>query len=179
MKKKIVISTILLLLLISSISYAWFTTSADIRNSFKAGTVEVKVLEPDWEDIEGAVVKKYDKNVQVQSLGSKKTYVRVRLVPEWSNPSLPVSNVSLNLVNNGDWIPHTDGYYYFKYYLTTNQITSLLLEGITFTELGPDYEGEVFTLKVVAEGVQISNDGWKQVWNLDSLPFTPDQPWND
>ncbi len=176
-KKSIVISTILMVLLISGISYAWFTSSTNIKNKFEMGTVEVRVVEPDWEDIENAVAIKYDKNVRVESLGSKRTYVRVRLVPYWSDSSLSVSNVRLNLANNSDW-KYEDGYYYFKYYLNEGEVTSLLLDSIEFTELGPEYGGERFSLKVVAEGVQISNDGWKQVWGLSQLPFNPNQPWN-
>lgn len=177
-KKSIVISTIILtILLISGASMAWFSHDSSLSNEFRMGTVEVEVVEQGFIDINGAEATTYDKNVQVRSLGSKRTYVRVRLVPHWSNPSLPVSNVELNLANESDWILHTDGYYYFKYYLNQDDITSLLLESVTFTELGPDYEGEVFTLKVVAEGVQISNDAWKKVWGLTSLPFIPGQSW--
>lgn len=177
--KSIVISTILIVLLISSVSYAWFTSNTDILNKFEMGTVNVEVLEPGFEDFEGAEeLVTYSKNVKVRSLGSKKTYVRVRLVPYWSDQSLPVSNVRFNLASNSDW-EYEDGYYYFKYYLEKGDITSLLLNSIEFTELGPEYEGKRFSLKVVAEGVQISNDGWKKVWNLSSLPFTLEQPWNE
>lgn len=180
MKKKIVIiSTMLLVVfIIAGGSMAWFLSKpSEAVNQFEMGTVKVKVVEEGFTDISEAVVTTYDKNVQVKSLGSKKTYVRVKLVPEWSEPSLPVSNVVLNLSTNGNWTAkQADGYYYFKYYLTENQITSLLLDSVTFTELGPEYQGETFTLKVVAEGVQITHEAWKDVWGLTNLPFTPEQP---
>lgn len=180
MKKKwIGVSMIILIAIMTSGgSMAWFNSRTDAINEFKLGTVEVKVVEQGFTDISNAQATIYNKNVQVQSLGSKRTYVRVRLVPEWSNPSLSVSNVEMNLAGNSDWLLHIDGYYYFKYYLTTGQITSLLLESVTFTELGEEYEGERFTLKVVAEGVQITHEAWKDVWGLSQLPFTADQPWN-
>ncbi len=178
-KRIVVVSTILLIsIMIAGGSMAWFTSSPDKAvNEFKIGTVKVKVLEPGFEDLENVEAITYDKNVQIQSLGTKRTYVRVRLVPEWSDPSLPVSNVQLNL-NLGDWTTkQSDGYYYFKYYLTENQITSLLVNSVTFTSLTPEYSGETFTLKVVAEGVQITNNGWKDVWGINTLPFPPNQPW--
>lgn len=179
MKKRIVVvSTILLIsIMIAGSSMAWFTSSPEgAVNEFKIGTVKVKVVEPGFEDLENVQATTYDKNVQVQSLGTKRTYVRVRLVPEWSDPSLSVSNVQLNL-NIGDWTTkQADGYYYFKYYLKENEMTSLLLNSVTFTDLD-GYEGQTFTLKVVAEGVQITHEAWKDVWNLGNLPFTPDQPW--
>lgn len=180
MKKKILaVSTILLVaIMIAGGSMAWFTSNPnEAVNEFQLGTVKVKVIEPGFEDLENVEATLYDKNVQVQSLGTKRTYVRVRLVPEWSNPSLSVSNVALNLSQNGNWTSkQADGYYYFKYYLNENEITSLLLESVTFTDL-TGYEGETFTLKVVAEGVQITNDAWKDVWGINTLPFTPEQPW--
>lgn len=180
MKKRIVVvSTILLIaVMIAGGSMAWFTSSPDAAvNEFNLGTVQVKVIEPGFEDLTNVQATTYDKNVQIQSLGTKRTYTRVRLVPEWSNPSLSVSNVKLNLATNGDWTSkQADGYYYFKYYLTENQITSLLLESVNFLDLN-GYEGETFTLKVVAEGVQITNNGWQDVWGLTTLPFTPEQAW--
>ncbi|HZJ84350.1 MAG TPA: SipW-dependent-type signal peptide-containing protein [Syntrophomonadaceae bacterium] len=174
----IAVSTIaLLVLLIAGTSMAWFSSEDSQDGEFKLGTVKVEVVEEGFTDVEGATATTYEKNAQVKSLGTKKTYVRVRLVPEWSNPSLPVSNVELNLALNDDWLL-VDGHYYFKYYLTQNQISSLLLESVTFTELGEEYEGEIFKLHVIAEGVQITHQAWKDVWGIDSLPFTPNQPWD-
>jgi predicted ribosomally synthesized peptide with SipW-like signal peptide len=180
MKRKIIaVSTILLVaLLIVGASMAWFTdTSAEEANEFQMGTVQVKVVEEGFEDLENVIATTYNKNVQVQSLGTKKTYVRVRLVPEWSVPSLPVSNVELNLADNSDWMLQDDGHYYFKYYLEKDDTTSPLLESVTFTELPPEYEGATFTLKVVAEGVQITHEAWKDVWGLENLPFTAEKAW--
>lgn len=181
MKKKLIaMSTVLLVaLLMAGGSMAWFSAKADeATNEFTLGTVKVKIVEEGFEDLENVTATTYDKNVQVQSLGTKRTYVRVRLVPQWSDPSLPVSNVVLNLASPGDWKLHSDGYYYFQYYLTENQITSKVLESVTFTSLPPEYEGASFTLKVVAEGVQITHEAWQNVWGLTSLPFTAEQAWN-
>lgn len=176
-KRLIAVSTIVLLIFIIGISLAWFLSTESQANKFVLGTIEVEVLEPGFSDITDTKARTYEKNVQVRSLGTKKTYVRVRLVPEWSNPSLPVSNVVFNLASNSDWI-YSDGHYYFKYYLTKNQETSLLLDSVTFTELGPEYEGETLTIKAVAEGAQITHEAWKDIWGITSLPFMPEQPWN-
>ncbi len=174
-KKTIAVSTILLIILLSSMTYAWFFESESIDNIFKMGTIEVEVLEPGFDDLTNVSTGNYTKNVQVASRGTKRTYVRVRLIPEWSNPSLPVSNVEFNL-NLGDWVDGGDGHYYYKYYLTQNQVTSLLLESVTFTDLGPEYNGETFTIKVVAEGAQITHDAWKDIWGITSLPFPEGVP---
>lgn len=171
MRKKIVaVSTIILIALMTTMVFAWFISTESVANKFKMGTINVEVLEPGFENLTDIKVKNYPKNVQVASRGTKKTYVRVRLIPEWSDPSLPVSNVQLNLAANSDWV-YYEGYYYYTNYLTQNEITSLLLESVTFTELGPEYEGAVFTLKVVAEGAQITNNAWMDIWGISKLPF--------
>lgn len=180
MKKRTVITVTILLIsiMIAGGSMAWFTSnSSKAVNELQFGTIKVKILE-EFNDINGIDEKTYNKKVQIKNLGTKKAYVRVRLVPEWSEPSLPVSNVVLNLSANGDWTARqSDGYYYFKYYLTENDTTSLLLDSVTFSELGSEYKDASFTLKVVSEGVQTTHEAWKDIWGLNSLPFTPGQPW--
>lgn len=180
MKKKIILLSILLLIstMIAGGSMAWFlSSSGSVKNDFKMQTLKIKVLEPGFEDLTDVKEGTYEKSVQVQSLGTKKTYIRVRLVASWSNPSLPVSNVSLNL-NLENWTDkQSDGYYYFKYYLSEGQITSKLLESVSFTNLSTEYKGVTFNLKVAAEGVQKDNSGWKDVWGISNLPFFPDQAW--
>lgn len=181
MKRKSIILSIIILIaiMIAGGSLAWFTSSPnEAVNEFKLGTVKVEVMEPGFTNLQTVSTgETYAKNVQVKSLGTKRTYVRVRLVPEWSDPSLSVSNVQLNL-NTGDWTEkQADGYYYFKYYLTEGQETSFLLNSVTFTDLPEEYSEKKFTLKVVAEGVQITHEAWKDVWGLTALPFTPEQAW--
>lgn len=176
-KKLVAVSTIVLIVSLIGVSLAWFLSTESQADRFEFGTIEVQVLEPGFNDISGAEVGTYEKNVKVVSLGTKKTYVRVRLVPEWSEPSLPVSNVVLNLAPNSDWV-YSDGHYYFKYYLTQDQETSLLLDSVTFTDLGPEYQGETLTIKAVAEGAQTTHEAWKDIWGITSLPFVPGQAWN-
>lgn len=172
MKKRVIaISTIILIALVLGTTSAWFLASESKANEFKMGTIEVEVLEPGFQDLTDVSAGEYTKNVKVASRGTKRSYVRVALFPEWSEPSLPISNVQLNL-NLVDWVDGGDGFYYYKYYLTENQETSLLLNSVTFSQLGPEYDGQTLTIKAMAEGVQITNNGWKEVWNKTSLPFT-------
>lgn len=172
-KRTIIISIVLLIsLMVAGGSMAWFTSSpSKAVNNFKIGTVKVKVVEEGFQDLQNVSTKTYNKNVQVQSLGSKRTYVRVRLVPEWSDPSLPVSNVQLNVNLNGWTGKQADGYYYYKSYLAINEITEKLLDSVSFTSLPEEYSEATFTLKVVAEGVQTTHEAWKSAWGLSSLPF--------
>lgn len=176
MKKRVIaIATVALIVLAVGITSAWFLASESRANEFKMGTVEVEVLEPGFQDLTNISTGTYNKNVKVASRGTKRTYIRVSLFPEWSEPSLPISNVQLNL-NTADWIDGGDGFYYYKYYLTQDQETSFLLQSVTFSSVGPEYKGETLTIKALAEGVQITHDAWKDVWGRTSLPFTPGIP---
>jgi len=176
MKKRVIaISTIVLIVMAVGFTSAWFFTSESRADKFKMGTVEVEVLEPGFQDLTNIDAGTYNKNVKLASRGTKRTYVRVSLFPEWSEPSLPTSNVQLNL-NLNDWVDGGDGFYYYKYYLTQDQETSLLLNSVTFSSVGPEYNGKTLTIKALAEGIQITNDAWKAIWGRNSLPFTPGTP---
>ena len=175
--KTIMVSLIAIICLASGVTYSWFTARETGENRLDMGTVEVEVVE-DFQSVTDAVRNvEYKKTVQVQSNGTKNTYVRVKLFPEWSEPSLPVSNVQFNLADNSDWVLHGDGYFYFKYYLTQEQVTSELLQSVTLSDLGPEYSGKTLSVKVLVEGVQITHDAWKEVWGLDTLPFVANQPY--
>lgn len=164
MKKVIVALSIILLIsiMIAGGSMAWFTSSPEEEISdFKMGTVEVEVIKSSLED------------VKVKNIGTSESYVRVRVIPRWNKSSLSVSNVSINFSSNNWTSKQLDGYYYYKYPLKTNDMTKGLIDSVRFGTLTEGYEDAVFTLKVVAEGVQTANDAWKNTWGLDSLPFTP------
>lgn len=176
MKKRVIaIPLVVLLALVVGITSAWFLASESKASEFKMGTVKVEVLEPGFNDLTGIQTGTYNKNVKVISRGTKRTYVRVSLAKEWTEPSLPTSNVQLNL-NLTDWVDGNDGFYYYKYYLTKDQETSFLLQSVTFNSVGPEYKGQTFTIKALAEGVQITHEGWKDIWGINNLPFTPGIP---
>ena len=181
-KKYMLISTaILISLLVGGGTMAWFSYSGSATNEFTMGTVQVEVLKSGLEDITGAEEEKeYQQSVVVKSLGNKKAYIRVRFIPQWSNPSLPVSNVELILGGNTNWVKveSDDGYDYYSYYLTENEKTQPLPVSVKFTKLGPEYKDQTFTLKVAAEGIQTTNRAWRTLWGLDKLPFTPNQRCN-
>ena len=181
MKKRIVSITLALIIVtaMAGTSMAWQSYIAEKSVSqLNMETVKVEVIENGFTYINGAEESTYKKNMEVRSSGTGKTYVRVRLIPQWSEASLPVSNINLNLSGNSNWTKkQSDGYYYFKYYLRKDQVTSSLLEGITIKDLDSDYDKAQFTLKIVAEGVQINQDALEAVWGLTKLPFNPEEAW--
>lgn len=167
MKKRLILLSVILLISLMTVgnTMAWLTSSSDeVTEKMNIGTINVELLQSGLN------------NIRVISSGTSKTYVRARLIPQWSDNSLSTSNVKLDL-NLTDWESNDDGYYYFKYYLDKDQITSNLLNNVEFNNLASEYQGHSFNIKVVSEGVQITNQYWRELWGLDNLPFTPDQPW--
>ncbi|NLN40395.1 MAG: hypothetical protein GX160_00075 [Clostridiales bacterium] len=179
-KKYILISAVLLIaLLVSGGTMAWFTHNGSVSHEYRMGTVQVEVLRSEDEDMteveEGT---EYKQNIVVKSLGSKKTYVRVRLIPQWSDPNIPIPDVRLEVVDS-KWNESNDRYFYYSKYLTpAEDETDPLIVKITFNQLEYEDKTSEFTLKVVAEGVQIADEAWQKVWGIDQLPFNTNQSSN-
>lgn len=187
MKKRLIllVSTVALIsLLVVGGTMAWFTSTPDpIENLFTAGTVEIEVNEHgfiDWSNWNPGDTT--NKDVSVKSLGSKQTYVRVSLTPEWgeivegafvpsTDPVLATSNVQLNLADNGYWI-ESEGWYYYKNIMEKDEETSLLLDSVTLlgSATGNEYQGKTLRINVKAEAVQASNNAYVDVWGLTTLP---------
>lgn len=182
MKKSILVGMLvfsLAALMVVGGTLAWFTSEAEVTNTFKAGTVEIEVLEKgETEDITNwnpGDTTDYD--VSVKSLGSKQTYVRVKLEPVWydDDEEAEVDENNVELIFGEDleenWVLD-DGWYYYKEILEQNQETSLLLDKVHLKgkETGNEYQGLTLKIKVEAQAVQASNDAYKDAWGINSLP---------
>jgi len=182
MKKSILVGMLvfsLAALMVVGGTLAWFTSEAEVTNTFTAGTVEIEVLEKgETEDITNwnpGDTTDYD--VSVKSLGSKQTYVRVKLEPEWYNGEIEANvdkdNVELTLAENWEkyWVL-ADGWYYYKNILGEDDETSLLLDKVHLKgkETGNEYQGLTLKIKVEAQAVQASNKAYQDAWGINSLP---------
>ncbi|MCF6465841.1 TasA family protein [Clostridium sp. Cult2] len=170
-KKTIIISSIIALSVLLIVgTMAWFSDTKVATNLFTAGTVEIEVNEHGFEDLDNINPgDEKTKNVSVKSIGTKRSYVRVALIPQWNPINLSTDVVILN-TNEDDWV-YENGWYYYKYILEQGEETSLLLESVTFaSDIGNEYQGATFTITVKAEAVQASHEAYKDVWGIDSLP---------
>ncbi len=189
MKKKVRILSILVIavtLATAGAAMAWFSdTAAPVTNTFNAGTVAITLndtLAGEEFPLEGISNINpgdyYDKEISVTSTGTKETYVRVKLTLLW-NPregyegeTLSNDVVSMN-IDTVNWVLGTDGWYYYKYILTsTSPNTTNLLDGLTFN--GPlmdnNYQGATFSLSVQAEASQASHYAFISTWGISGLP---------
>lgn len=185
MKKKVLIGLAVLTLvaLLAVGTWAWFTaTAGPVTNTFTAGTVKIGINDTYEEVTNWNPGDTSSKVVSITNEGSKCAYVRVKLTPEWGSivedefvkdEELGVSNVTLNW-NDTDWMyDEEDDYYYYKSTLASGATTEDLLESVTLIGLATDdtYQGKVFRLTVDANAVQCTNDAYKDVWKMDSLPW--------
>ena len=115
MKNKIIIFSAIFLIsmMVAGGTFSWFTSSPDaLFTNAEMGIVKVEVMENGIEDI------------RVKNLGTSDSYIRVRLVPQWSNPNLSIGNIDIN-INDDEW-ENLDGYYYYTKLLSKEEITSNL-----------------------------------------------------
>lgn len=169
-------------ILLAGGTMAWFVSNQEVDNTFTAGTVSIEVNEHGFTDITnwnpGDIS---NKDVSVKSNGSKKTYVRVSITPQWLNDegnavdnNLSVGNVELIFADNDKWATFSqfDGYYYYKDILEEGEETEFLLDGVRLvgTATGNDYQGRTLRITVKAEGVQASHEAYKDAWGIDTLP---------
>lgn len=190
MKKRnmmLVSAIALVVLLVAGGTMAWFTATAEpVVNTFKAGTVDIelhdKTLDPDTEELidfpeDGFENVNpgdyYHKIVNVENIGSKRAFIRVKLdalfenMVEGASPDYDV--VEYLELNN--WKLHTDGWYYYPYEVEPGDFTDNLIESVQFKgkEMGNEYQGAKFTLTVTAEAIQVTNGAALDEWGIDPL----------
>ena len=183
MKKSILVGMLvfsLAALMVVGGTLAWFTSEAEVTNTFTAGTVEIEVVE---DGAKGSIIENWnpgdttDYDVSVKSLGSKQTYVRVKLEPVWydddEEAEVDENNVELTLAE--DWEDYwvlADGWYYYKNILGEDDETSLLLDEVHLKgeETDNKYQGLTLKIKVEAQAVQASNKAYQDAWGINSLP---------
>lgn len=177
----------LVVLVVAGGTMAWFTAEADpVINIFEAGTVDIELHDKTYEDDSEELVDfpeegftnvnpgdEYDKIVNVENIGSKRAFIRVKLTPEFSNL---VDNASsdLSLVNYpilNAWVLYSDGWYYYPYEVNPGEFTDNLIEEVKFAgqAMGNEYQGAKFTLTVEAQAIQVTNGAALDEWGVDPV----------
>ncbi len=181
MKKRNMIlgSTIVLAVLLVAGTMAWFTSNpAAVENTFKAGTVDIEVNENGFKNVTNVNPgDTHKKEVKVESLGSKDTYVRVKLTEKWEDLVEGVTTDGVaTYVTGDDWVDGGDGYYYYKKIMIGGETTPLI-EEVVFDgpKMGNDFQNATFKLEVKAEAVQASHYAFRDEWGItgDPLPVVP------
>lgn len=156
-KKLIILSSILLIsIAIAGGTFAWFYAEDSSVSAKSLTTIDVETVGENEDAI-------------VENRGTGDVYVRVRLIPQWSDPNLSVSNINIK-IGSGWTRKQADGYYYYKHILKENDFTTNIMNEISHEDLEREYLGQNYNVKVVSEGVQTNKKALKSVWGIDSIP---------
>ncbi len=182
-KRRIIIAavSIVIVLLTVSRTYAYLSTSTQTKeNKFDYGIVNVTVKESfdDKTDIRKTDWVKKQVQVKNDSLSGvlkvAPIYVRVQLVSNWVDDESNVlavdteSIVRYHLKENTGWEKGPDGYYYYTKVLEKDEVSPILLEGVS---IGEEDRGQLpekgrLVIYVLAEGIQSTHQAVEEAWGM-------------
>ena len=189
MKKKWTIAAVLVLVvaLLAVGTWAYFSAVGRADNVITMGSVKLALHDEDGSGrpfttvsaMPGSVV---DKVVYVENVGSGAFYTRVKITPEVvaANGEIIPLDASKRLLtldlNDSDWVPGADGYYYYNGTVDPKAATSKLFNHVTFSkDMGNEYQNTTVHIYVTAEAVQTANldkygpiDVWKHVGTVEA-----------
>lgn len=193
MKKnqKIVIvsgAVLIAIILTVTIVYALFTSRKEETAKINVGNIDV-ILQEDWPDnIEDVGIEKNNKTVKGESIADKKAYVRLRFIPvveyyyegtengekisEWRTAPIAQEYINLKIEDKESWIRQGE-YYYYKNILMPRESTDDLKVEWELTEVPSGlakYEKIRVDVRVLLEYSQVSNEIWKEIFQIDDLP---------
>ena len=194
-KPLIFIALLFSVLLIVGGTIAYYTSSDTFENEFDTGTYKIETQEVFQSPDNWTPGTTTPKTVIATNKGNTPAAVRIKLTPSWKDANggtlsltdshdneAAIINFADNL--NSKWT-YSNGYYYYNYYLDTDESTSSLLNSVTFnpnvditgthnceTVNGVEtcvtekngYAGGTYELKIEVETCQY--DKYQEIWNV-------------
>jgi len=158
-------------------TYAWFTSSDEVKNPFKANELSfsfklVEVFsEPGTFNSGQTIIKE----VTVQNTGTQAGVVRVLVLPEIMAENGTIlearagatftfeDELGADTLNVTDWADGGDGYYYYLGTLESGEATPPLFSHVTLTDgLPEEYENARMTIHVKVEAAE--TDKYRSSW---------------
>lgn len=145
-KRKLLVVMGISILTVLGGTLAYFTTSTNVSNPFKAGKYEAQIVEEFVSPDNWAPGETTNKNIKVTNKGTIDMAVRASYTEKWVNAngeeiSLTDSNDNVAAIINFDssWTKDDDGYYYYgskdnKTVLSPNSTSTSFITGVTFNE---------------------------------------------
>ena len=153
---------------------AYFTANGTATNVVTAGNVAIEIKETaiaedggdlvTYEDVTGIVPgTEVSKIVQVENTGDNPAYVRIQVTKDITLAEGMSGETDTNLIqldlNMDDWV-EKDGYYYYKYSISADEMTTPLFTSVSFhQEMGNLYQNCRASVTVQAQAVQAENNG--------------------
>lgn len=145
-KKKLFIVSLISLLTVLGGTLAYFTTSTEISNIFKAAVYQNKFVEKFESPKNWTPGTTTEKTIKVTNTGSVSMAVRASITEKWVNANgeqIPLKDSNNNIASiihfGSEWTKDADGYYYYgsksnMTKLEVNQTTTSFINGVTFNE---------------------------------------------
>ena len=188
--KKIIIASVIMvsIVFITGIVLALFTSRQEDNARINIGNLDVILIE-NWDnkDVPETGIELNSKTVKGESVAQKRAYVRMRFIPvveyfveeengtqinEWRTAPVTNENINLNVNTNDNWIKQGE-YYYYKNILEPEETTeemNLSWQIIELPSVLSNYSKIRTDVRVLLEYSQVSNDIWKNVFQIDNLP---------
>jgi predicted ribosomally synthesized peptide with SipW-like signal peptide len=168
-----VLFTLLIFVVFSAQTYAYFTDSAQsFNNSIQAGNLDITVAAAgqmaSTDPIAIMPGTKVGSGVSIKNVGSLDSWIRAKI--EISITDLGGNAVTMSDPNWKDkiafnpnpefWIKGTDGFYYYKVEVNGGATTSPLFTSVDFsTDMGNEFTNKKITITVTSDAVQSDFNG--------------------
>lgn len=146
LNKKLLIVLVISLLTILGSAIAYFTTSSEIENYFKAALYQNEIVEQFTSPDNWTPGTTTDKTITVKNTGSINMAVRVKYEEEWvsaNGTKLDLKDSEGNVASiinfNEGWVKDSDGYFYYGSKANMNKVrpeetTTSFISGVTFNQ---------------------------------------------
>ena len=145
-KKSIIALLLVAIIGVVGLTMAYFTNTANIENEFRTNSYGTTVVEEFVSPDNWTPGTTTNKTLIVTNSGNIDEAVRVEYIESWTSKngdSLPLKQngndaAIINWANTDDWTPVTENnknYYYYNYKLAPTEVTSTLLDSVTFNPL--------------------------------------------
>ena len=193
-KKKLLVVLGISVLTVLGSAVAYFTTSTDITNLFKAALYQNEIVEEFVSPDNWTPGTTTDKTIKVTNTGSINMAVRVSYTEEWvtsngNKLSLSDSNENVaSIINfNEGWTKNSDGYYYYgsKENMTKvkpGDTTTSFMSGVTFnsniqSSLKETKSADGKTITYTSTGDGYDNATYSLTVKIDTIQYDQSKIW--
>ena len=150
----ILISLCAILLAATGTTIAYYVVTGNlVANTFTPAHVDCQVV---WDGVADATV---------TNTGDADAYIRVKIVATWKDANgavyaqLPQQDRDYVLTQTlgADWLPGSDGFYYFRYPIAPGEFTLPLIDGYTANNAKAP-AGYTLSLELVASAIQATTE---------------------
>lgn len=166
-KKTITLTSIALLLLITvgTTLALIFTSTGDVKNTFKPSRVACKVVEGTSAPVENDIVDTgtVKEDVKIQNTGDTDAFIRVAVVVNWMSAdgtkvwaTAPKLGTDYSIAFASGWKQGADEYWYYTESVAPMSLTKPLITKAEQKTVAPD--GYYLSIEIVASAIQSSPD---------------------